>query len=178
MADPFRAVQEEVSGNFSQIKDELAKWRKMPAKSPRKEEARQNILGMVQELLVDLQDMQATIDIALKDPAKFSLTPHELMSRQEFVRALQAQANDTRDLLSSTLPSRGHATPSASHIGMSTLRMEPQFMIVGHSMGVAAALAVRAAASSSQPVDVHRLDLSELHAALLADGQILERPRE
>ena len=25
------------------------------------------------------------------------------------------------------------ATPSASHIGMSTLRMEPQFMIVGHS---------------------------------------------
>ena len=28
------------------------------------------------------------------------------------------------------------ATPSASHIGMSTLRMEPVFMIIGHSAGM------------------------------------------
>ena len=39
--------------------------------------------------------MQATIDIALKDPAKFALTPSELMTRQDFVRDLQAQANDS-----------------------------------------------------------------------------------
>ena len=27
------------------------------------------------------------------------------------------------------------AAPSATHIGMSTLRMEPQFMMVGHAAG-------------------------------------------
>ena len=59
--------------------------------------------------------------------------------------------------------------------GMSTLRMEPQFMIVGHSVGVASAQAARAAAPGVG-ADVHQLDLDALHAALLADGQILTTP--
>ena len=71
----------------------------MPAKSPKYEPARQKIQSALSELRVDLQDMQATVDIALKDPAKFNLTPSELMSRQEFVRDLQAQANDALDEL-------------------------------------------------------------------------------
>ena len=60
------------------------------------------------------------------------------------------------------------AAPSATHIGMSTLRMEPVFMIIGHSAGVVAALA-----SVSPAHDVHAINATALHAALLADGQIL-----
>ena len=60
------------------------------------------------------------------------------------------------------------AAPSASHIGMSTLRMEPVFMIIGHSAGVVSALA-----AASPTHDVHAVNLTKLHAALLADGQIL-----
>ena len=59
------------------------------------------------------------------------------------------------------------AAPSASHIGMSTLRMEPQFMIVGHSAGVAASMA------AAGEVDVHDVDMDSLHAKLVADKQIL-----
>lgn len=97
--DPFRAVQDDVNNTFADIQSELTKWRKLPSKSPKAEPARQRILSSLSELMVDLQDMQATIDIALKDPSKFALTPSELMSRQEFVRDLQAQANDARDAL-------------------------------------------------------------------------------
>ena len=60
------------------------------------------------------------------------------------------------------------AAPSASHIGMSTLRLEPQFMIIGQSAGVVAALTL-AGVEDGKPV--HSVDTSALHAALLAGGQ-------
>ena len=60
------------------------------------------------------------------------------------------------------------AAPSASHIGMSTLRMEPQFMIIGHAAGVVASLAAKGSG------DVHTVSNASIHSLLLADGQILE----
>ena len=45
------------------------------------------------------------------------------------------------------------ATPSSSHIGMSTLRMEPQFMILGHAAGTAAYVAIKNN-SSVQEIDM------------------------
>lgn len=62
------------------------------------------------------------------------------------------------------------AAPSASHIGMSSLRMEPQFMIVGHSAGVAASMVAAAAPGTY----IHDLDMDSLHAKLKADGQKLD----
>jgi hypothetical protein len=58
-------------------------------------------------------------------------------------------------------------TPSTTHVALATVRMEPQFMIVGHAAGAAAALA--AAAS----VAVQDVDLNTLKAALVADRQTL-----
>lgn len=116
--DPFRAVQEEVHGSLVDLKADFAKWQKLPSKSPKKEQERQRLLSSLSELQVDLQDMQATIDIALNEPTKFALTPSELMSRQDFVRDLQAQANDLRDVLET--PSKAGlsaavASSTASH---------------------------------------------------------------
>jgi hypothetical protein len=60
------------------------------------------------------------------------------------------------------------ATPSASHIGMSTLRMEPQFMIMGQSAGTIAAMALR---TPSKPV--HDIDVDEMHQLLLQGRQLM-----
>lgn len=57
---------------------------------------------------------------------------------------------------------------SASHVGYSTIRMEPVFMVLGQSAGTAAALAI------DQNTTLQKLPYSELANRLLADGQILD----
>jgi hypothetical protein len=56
---------------------------------------------------------------------------------------------------------------SASHMAYSSLRMEPQYMIMGHAAGLASA----AAAASRVPV--HKVDLARLQGRLREQGQIL-----
>lgn len=58
---------------------------------------------------------------------------------------------------------------SASHVAYSSIRMEPQYMILGQSAGVAAALAAR------DDVLVHRIDLTKLLKRLRDQKQILSR---
>lgn len=58
------------------------------------------------------------------------------------------------------------ATPSSSHIGMSTLRMEPQFMIMGHAAGTAAYVAIKNNSS------VQGIDMRAFQAFLQAENMI------
>jgi hypothetical protein len=60
---------------------------------------------------------------------------------------------------------------SASHIAMTSIRMEPVWMVLGESAGVAAAMAVQA----DSPVQ--EVPYDALRARLLELGQKLERPR-
>jgi len=57
---------------------------------------------------------------------------------------------------------------SASHVAYSTLRMEPQYMMLGQAAGVAAALAIRSGRA------VHDIDTAELTRVLVRQGAILE----
>lgn len=57
---------------------------------------------------------------------------------------------------------------SASHIAYGSIRMEPVFMILGHSAATAAAQAI------DSNCGVQDIDYSKLRAKLLTDGQILE----
>lgn len=57
---------------------------------------------------------------------------------------------------------------SASHVTYGSLRMEPQFMIIGHSAGVAAAIALR------KNLAVQDVDVPALQEKLRAQKQVLE----
>jgi len=59
---------------------------------------------------------------------------------------------------------------SASHIAMTSIRMEPVWMILGESAGVAAAMAVR------EKVPVQKVEYTDLREKLLNLNQRLERP--
>ena len=56
---------------------------------------------------------------------------------------------------------------SASHVAYSSVRMEPQYMMIGQAAGVAAALAVR------KGTPVQKIPVDRLQAILLSDGSIL-----
>ncbi len=56
---------------------------------------------------------------------------------------------------------------SASHVAIASIRMEPQYMIMGESAGIAAALAVR----TKRPL--HHIDLFELQETLRKNNQVL-----
>ena len=99
------------------------------------------------------------------------------------------QRSEARNLLSV-------AAPSASHIGMSSLRMEPQFMMIGEAAGIVAALALEEARSvvttettlldhrndrqhhdngdGGEVVTVQDVDLDIMRERLLDKGAILE----
>ncbi len=57
---------------------------------------------------------------------------------------------------------------SASHIAYSSLRMEPQYMILGHASGVAAAIAVKSGSA------VQDVNVAELQKQLLMEGAVFE----
>ena len=60
-------------------------------------------------------------------------------------------------------------SPSATHIGMSTLRMEPQYMVIGGAAGVAAAIIAETGVSAQN------LNRAQLAQRLLDMGQILHQ---
>ncbi len=55
---------------------------------------------------------------------------------------------------------------SASHVAYSSMRMEPQYMIIGHAAGVAAALALR------DKVPVQKVNVTELQDMLKKEGAV------
>ena len=76
------------------------------------------------------------------------------------------------------VPRRGEATNvlapvpcSASHLGYGTIRLEPQFLIIGESAGIAAAQFVAAGGA------VQDLDIAALQARLRAVGQLIDLPK-
>ena len=56
---------------------------------------------------------------------------------------------------------------SSSNLAYASFRMEPQYMIAGHTAGIAAAMA------SKQQVPVQRVDVDALRRKLLTQGQVL-----
>lgn len=60
---------------------------------------------------------------------------------------------------------------STTHVGISSIRVEPTWMIIGQSAGVIASLA----AKSKQ--GVHELPYEKIRERLLAQGQVLELPK-
>ena len=77
-----------------------------------------------------------------------------------------------------TVPKRAEATNllvpvcfAASHVAYSSARMEPQYMIIGHAAGIAAAMSIRAGKA------IQDVAIPELRRTLQAEGAVFEYRR-
>ncbi|MFT5470004.1 MAG: hypothetical protein ACI8UO_005128 [Verrucomicrobiales bacterium] len=61
---------------------------------------------------------------------------------------------------------------SSSHMAFGSIRMEPVFMVLGHSAADAAVIAI------NENIDVQAVDYAKLSQQLLAEGQVLEMDRK
>lgn len=57
---------------------------------------------------------------------------------------------------------------SATHIAYSSLRMEPQYMMMGEAAGIAASLSVK------QSADVQNIDIEKLQQTLIENGAVFK----
>ncbi len=137
---------------------------------------------MVGEYVMTQKDIQT--DLTKPDPigmGSYNSDSHNIqriVSRDGFVRnegdmqvAVKPYQIPYRILLPKRNEVRNLLVPvcfSASHVAYSTLRMEPQYMIIGQAAGLAAALAIRAGHA------VQDVDTAELTRELLRAGAILE----
>jgi len=137
---------------------------------------------MVGEYVMTQKDIQT--DLRKPDPVgmgSYNSDSHNvqrIINKDGFVRNegdMQVPVNPYQIPYRVLLPKRSEAANllvpvcfSASHVAYSTLRMEPQYMILGQAAGVAAALAIRAG------VDLQDVDAAQLTRTLVAQGAILE----
>jgi hypothetical protein len=89
-----------------------------------------------------------------------SVKPYEIS-----FRAILPKSSETDNLL---VP----VCLSASHVAYSSVRMEPQYMIVGQAAGVAAAMAIKA------DMPVQKVGVTELQKNLREHGAILHLDQE
>jgi hypothetical protein len=94
----------------------------------------------------------------LDESVNLAANPYEIP-----YRSLTPQTKQCRNLL---VP----VCLSASHVAICTIRMEPVYMVLGHSAGVAAAMA------SKSGKGVQDVDVSVLLEKLTAQRQVLHRP--
>ena len=94
-SDPFEVVQEEARQQLLEISAQLSRWQDLKRSSTASDEAgrvKSALSRSLGELTLDLQDLQATVNIAGRDPAKYSLTQQELDRRVQFVAEMHAEA--------------------------------------------------------------------------------------
>jgi hypothetical protein len=137
---------------------------------------------MVGEYVMAQKDIQT--DLSKPDPigmGSYNSDSHNIqrvINAQGFVRnegdmqvAVQPYQIPYRVLLPKKNEGQNLLVPvcfSATHVAYSTLRMEPQYMILGQAAGVAAAMAIR------RSVAVQDIDTAALTRTLVEHGAILE----
>ena len=137
---------------------------------------------MIGEYVMTQRDIQT--DLAKPDPigmGSYNSDSHNVervINREGFVRnegdmqvAVEPYQIPYRVMLPKKPEAENLLVPvcfSASHVAYSTLRMEPQYMIIGQAAGVAAAMAIRTNRA------VQEIDTAALTRTLLEQGAILE----
>ncbi len=171
-----KSLQDEVN-RWGLAKDEFTDTHNWPHQLYIREARR-----MVSDFVMTQKDVQT--DLAKPDAIGMGSYNSDSHNVQRFVNAqgdvenegdMQVAAKPYQIPYRVMVPKRAEATNllvpvcfSASHVAYSSLRMEPQYMIIGQAAGEAAAMALKGG------VPVQDIDTKALTATLLKDGAVME----
>lgn len=100
MEDPYFVVKQEVEQNLSQTQALYERWKELSAQARGGDELEwtaNELRNGLRNIEWDLEDLDETIAIVEKNPAKFRLTPLEIEARKAFVRGTRQRIRDIRD---------------------------------------------------------------------------------
>eukprot|EP00966_Prymnesium_polylepis_P190578 4416911-Prymnesium_polylepis.1 len=97
MSDPFEVVQEEARLGLLEISAQLQRWQDLRQSSAAADVAeatkiKTSIKRTLAELNLDLDDLESTVNIAARDPTKYSLTAADIDTRRKFVVGMKSDA--------------------------------------------------------------------------------------
>lgn len=95
--DPFLAVQREAQQTWASIHQDFERWRTGPSVSH--DTSPDALRKRLDALQWDIDDMQDAVRITKASPARFNLSPADVLPRERFVDAMNANVRRVRDAL-------------------------------------------------------------------------------
>ncbi|GBF87781.1 hypothetical protein Rsub_00492 [Raphidocelis subcapitata] len=103
--DPFYIVRQEIQDTVHELQQKMSRFHGLTAANPERKQLAANVRDGCDSLQWQLKELEAALDRAAEQPARFNLSQDEIASRRKWIAATRRQAEGmTNTLKTATAP--------------------------------------------------------------------------